>query len=79
MMKQIGVSSSSDMTLDFINKRIKEQKDYLQDIFLAWIKDSYTEERYMELYDSAKAQLDYFEQKKKEHEAVTALVQNQLT
>lgn len=56
------------MTLDFINKRIKEQEEYLDKLFHRWVDGEISEERFGEIHQSAKSQLDYFEQKKKEHE-----------
>lgn len=54
------------MTLDFINKRIKEQEEHLHEIVLRYSDEEFDFLRYDELWNSAKSQLDYFEQKKKE-------------
>lgn len=56
------------MTLDFINKRIKEQNIYISDIGISNFLGEIDDKRYIYLLESAKSQLDYFEQKKKEHE-----------
>jgi hypothetical protein len=56
------------MTIDLINKRIKEQEDHLLDL---WFRHMYSEidfDRYILIYNSATTQLKYFEQKKEEYE-----------
>jgi transcriptional regulator with XRE-family HTH domain len=60
--------SEAKLNLDFINKRIKEQSEYLAMIRVWMLRRIITESRYTDLYDSATAQLKYFAQKKEEHE-----------
>lgn len=52
--------------IDFINKRISEQLNYIRELRLNPI---YTFERYCELRDSAYSQLEYFEKLKEQYES----------
>lgn len=47
--------------IDFINKRIDEQLDYLTELNTKIIKKILTVDRYIELFQSALSQLKYFE------------------
>jgi hypothetical protein len=49
------------MTLEFINKRIAEQEDYLLDLWFSHIHGEIDLDRYELLYKSASSQLEYFE------------------
>lgn len=52
------------MTLDFIEKRIKEQVSELSNINFRLYLKMVTQERFSELQRSAKSQLEYFESEK---------------
>lgn len=52
------------MTLDFIEKRIKEQDDYVLDLWFSHIHGEIDFDRYDLLVRSAKSQLEYFEREK---------------
>lgn len=52
------------MTLDFIEKRIKEQVSEISNINFRLYLKMVTQERFSELQRSAKSQLEYFESEK---------------
>jgi len=56
------------MEIEFIKKRIKEQEDEIEDIHMRYIHGMIDYDRRDEILPSAKSQLQYFNEKLKEHE-----------
>jgi hypothetical protein len=54
------------MTIDFINKRIKEQADCMKELIDR--RDTLDDKRYKDVYDSIVVQFEYFIKKKEEYE-----------